>query len=83
MYGCILDTAKELGMMVVFYDDCDYASGTAGKRMAEQYPDDLMKYLARGTATGEAPGDALRSATLSGRAAGTRSISPAIMAGSR
>ena len=55
MYGCILDTAKELGMTVVFYDDCDFPSGTAGKRMAEQYPDDLMKYLARATATVEGP----------------------------
>jgi hypothetical protein len=59
MYGCILDTAKELGMTVVFYDDCDFPSGTAGKRMAEQYPDDLMKYLARATATVQGPAEAV------------------------
>jgi hypothetical protein len=59
MYGCILDTAKELGMTVVFYDDCDFPSGTAGKRMAEQYPDDLMKYLARATAIVEGPCEAV------------------------
>ena len=57
MYGCILDTAKELGMTVVFYDDCDFPSGTAGNRMAEQYPGDLMKYLARGTATVQGPAE--------------------------
>ncbi|MEI7732798.1 MAG: glycosyl hydrolase [Verrucomicrobiota bacterium] len=59
MYGCILDTAKELGMTVVFYDDCDFPSGTAGNQMAERYPDDLMKYLARGTATVQGPGEAV------------------------
>ncbi len=31
MYGCILDTAKELGMTVVFYDDCDFPSGHGGQ----------------------------------------------------
>lgn len=59
MYGCILDTAKELGMKVVFYDDCDFPSGTAGKRMAEQYPDDLMKYLSRTTAAVQGPAEAI------------------------
>lgn len=58
MYGCILDTAKELGMSVVFYDDCDFPSGTAGNQMAAKYPDDLMKYLARATATVHGPGEA-------------------------
>ncbi len=59
MYGCILDTAKQLGMKVVFYDDCDFPSGTAGNQMAKQYPDDLMKYLARRTATVQGPGEAV------------------------
>lgn len=59
MYGCILDTAKELGMKVVFYDDCDFPSGTAGNQMAQRYPDDLMKYLARATATVQGPGEAV------------------------
>jgi len=55
MYGCILDTAKELGMTVVFYDDSDFPSGTAGNQMAERYPDDLLKYLARVVDTVEGP----------------------------
>ncbi|MFV1967188.1 MAG: hypothetical protein ACC628_17300 [Pirellulaceae bacterium] len=59
MYGYILDTAKELGMNVVFYDDCDFPSGTAGKRMAAQYPDDMMKYLARGKTTVTGPAKAM------------------------
>ncbi len=59
MYGCILDTAKELGMTVVFYDDCDFPSGTAGKQMAELYPNDLMKYLARSVATVQGPAEAV------------------------
>ena len=56
MYGYILETAKELGMHVVFYDDCDFPSGTAGNQMAEKYPDDLLKYLARATGTITGPG---------------------------
>ncbi|MHB8897871.1 MAG: glycosyl hydrolase family 2 protein, partial [Thermoguttaceae bacterium] len=59
MYGEILDTAKELGMSVVFYDDCDFPSGTAGNQMAEKYPDDLMKYLARAKTTVTGPGEAV------------------------
>ena len=59
MYGCILDTAKELGMTVVFYDDCDFPSGTAGKQMAELYPNDLLKYLARSVATVQGPAEAV------------------------
>ncbi|MCX7007172.1 MAG: hypothetical protein NTY53_07975, partial [Kiritimatiellaeota bacterium] len=59
LYGCILDTAKELGMTVVFYDDCDFPSGTAGKQMAEQYPNDLMKYLERSVTTVQGPAEAV------------------------
>ena len=58
MYGCILDTAKELGMTVVFYDDNDFPSGRAGTLMAKTYPDDLLKYLARGIATVTGPATA-------------------------
>jgi len=61
MYGCILDTARELCMTVVFYDDCDFPSGTAGNLMVERYPEDLMKYLARATAAVEGPGEAVLS----------------------
>jgi alpha-L-rhamnosidase/Domain of Unknown Function (DUF1080) len=59
MYGYILDTAKELGMTVVFYDDNDFPSGRAGTLMAEKYPDDLLKYLARGTNTVIGPAEAV------------------------
>ncbi len=59
MYGCILETAKELGLTVVFYDDCDFPSGTAGKQMAERYPSDLMKYLARSVTTVQGPAEAV------------------------
>ena len=58
IYGCILDTAKELGMTVVFYDDCDFPSGSAGNQMRERYPECLLKYLARGRVTATGPGEA-------------------------
>ena len=59
VYGCILDTAKELGMTVVFYDDCDFPSGTAGNQMRREHPESLLKYLARGSATVAGPGEAV------------------------
>jgi len=58
MYGHILKTAKELGMSVVFYDDCDYPSGTAGGQMKEHYPDDLVKVLRRTETTVKGPSTA-------------------------
>jgi len=58
LYHCILDTADELGMTVVFYDDCDFPSDTAGHRMREAFPDDLLKYLERGVITVHGPGTA-------------------------
>jgi hypothetical protein len=59
VYGCILDTARELGMTVVFYDDCDFPSGSAGDQMRERHPESLLKYLARGRTTVTGPGAAL------------------------
>ncbi|MEI7899009.1 MAG: glycosyl hydrolase [bacterium] len=59
IYGCLLDTAKELGMAVVFYDDCDFPSGSAGNQMREKHPDFLLKYLARGQTTVTGPGEAI------------------------
>jgi hypothetical protein len=59
IYGCILDTAKELGMTVVFYDDCDFPSGSAGDQMRERYPNSLRKYLARGRAVVTGPAEAV------------------------
>jgi len=58
MYGHILETAKDLGMSVVFYDDCDFPSGTAGGQMRERYPDDLVKVLRRTEKTIEGPATA-------------------------
>lgn len=40
-YGDILETCKALGMTVVFYDDVDFPSGTAGGRMKTQFPSDI------------------------------------------
>ncbi len=59
IYGCILNTAKELGMTVVFYDDCDFPSGSAGNQMRQRYPESLLKYLARGRATVTGPSEAV------------------------
>jgi hypothetical protein len=59
MYGHILETAKELGMTVVFYDDCDFPSGTAGNRMKELFPEDLAKYLHRNDTTFKGPSTAI------------------------
>jgi len=59
MYGYILDTAKELGMTVVFYDDSDFPSGKAGGQMAKKYPEYLLKYLARGVTTVAGPAAAV------------------------
>lgn len=59
VYGCILDTAKQLGMQVVFYDDCDFPSGTAGNQMRATHPESLMKFLARGRVSTTGPAEAL------------------------
>ena len=58
MYGHILDTARELGMTVVFYDEEGFPSGQAGGQMAKRYPEHLLKYLARGIVTVDGPADA-------------------------
>jgi hypothetical protein len=44
-YADILDTARELGMEVVLYDDTGFPSGTAGGRLSELFPDDTLKRL--------------------------------------
>ena len=58
MYGCVLDTAKELGMKIVFYDEAGFPSGKAAGLFAKKHPEDLIKYLARGVAVVEGPGTA-------------------------
>lgn len=41
IYGRLLDESKRLGTRVVFYDDIDFPSGTAGGKMLERFPDDV------------------------------------------
>lgn len=38
-YGDLLATCKEMGLKVVFYDDINFPSGTAGGALAEKFPD--------------------------------------------
>ncbi|MEI7935430.1 MAG: glycosyl hydrolase [Verrucomicrobiota bacterium] len=44
-YGDILNTARELGMEVILYDDEGFPSGSAGGRMMKLFPDDTLKRL--------------------------------------
>ena len=44
-YGKMLELAKKLDMPVIFYDDVDYPSGTAGGRLQEQFPESMNKRL--------------------------------------
>ena len=45
LYRHILDKARDLGMQVVFYDDINFPSGSAGGKMRQLYPDDVLKRL--------------------------------------
>lgn len=44
-YKFILDKAKALDMKVIWYDDVDFPSGSAGKRLKQKYPNDIRKIL--------------------------------------
>ncbi len=44
-YADILNTARELGMEVILYDDTGFPSGSAGGKLKELYPDDVMHRL--------------------------------------
>lgn len=44
-YRDIVETAKELDMTVVLYDDVSFPSGSAGGRMEKLYPEHLQKRL--------------------------------------
>jgi len=44
-YGLILEMAEKLGLKVIFYDDINFPTGTAGGRLAERYPDSMLKNL--------------------------------------
>jgi len=41
-YQDILETCKDLGMEVIFYDDIGFPSGSAGGQMRELYPDHIL-----------------------------------------
>ncbi len=44
-YRVMLETAEKLGLKVIFYDDINFPTGTAGGRLAKQYPDSTLKNL--------------------------------------
>ncbi|MDR1335850.1 MAG: hypothetical protein LBK22_03355, partial [Tannerella sp.] len=47
LYGLMLDELAARDMELMFYDDCDFPTGTAGGRMKIAHPDKLIKYLTR------------------------------------
>lgn len=44
-YGLMLELAEQLGLKVIFYDDINFPTGTAGGRLAQQFPDSTLKNL--------------------------------------
>jgi hypothetical protein len=44
-YIDILEAAKKRDMQVILYDDIDFPSGSAGMKMKELYPGDMLKYV--------------------------------------
>ena len=46
-YADILKAAKKNGLHVIFYDDIDFPSGTAGGKLKQLYPDAVRKILIR------------------------------------
>mgnify|MGYP000846987537 FL=1 len=44
-YGKALDLADKLNMKVIYYDDLDFPSGSAGWRLKEQFPEATLKRL--------------------------------------
>ncbi|MDR1097847.1 MAG: hypothetical protein LBL57_06930 [Tannerella sp.] len=47
LYRVMLDELAARGMELMFYDDCDFPTGTAGGRMKTAHPEKLIKYLTR------------------------------------
>ncbi|MDR2764828.1 MAG: hypothetical protein LBB90_07340 [Tannerella sp.] len=47
LYKFMLDELAARDMELMFYDDCDFPTGTAGGRMKKAYPGKLIKYLTR------------------------------------
>ncbi|MES1217481.1 MAG: glycosyl hydrolase, partial [Bacteroidota bacterium] len=46
-YERILNNAQKLGLKIVWYDDLDFPSGSAGGRMKKLYPADTRKVLSK------------------------------------
>ena len=46
-YRALLDKARKLGMMVIYYDDLDFPTGRAGGEMARVYPNSTALMLRR------------------------------------
>lgn len=44
-YALMLETAESLGLKIIFYDDINFPTGTAGGRLAKQFPDSTLKNL--------------------------------------
>ena len=44
-YALMLETAEKLGLKIIFYDDINFPTGTAGGRLAKQFPDSTLKNL--------------------------------------
>ncbi len=44
-YGLLLELAEKLGLKVIFYDDINFPTGTAGGRLARQHPGSTLKNL--------------------------------------
>ena len=44
----MLEMAEKLGLKVIFYDDINFPTGTAGGRLAKQYPDSTAQEPAEG-----------------------------------
>ncbi len=53
----VLDTAEELDMEVILYDDNDFPSGMAGGKLGELYPEHTMKRLDNVEKTVQGPAD--------------------------
>jgi hypothetical protein len=47
IYQFMLDELAARNMELMFYDDCDFPTGTAGGRMKTAHPEKLIKYLTR------------------------------------
>lgn len=44
-YSDMLETAKKLDMRIVFYDDIDFPTGSAGGKLQANFPNDTVKQL--------------------------------------